>query len=149
MGTALIHSFRQQQTGSIVRCQRTLLPVVLAWVAVFALLLGHLGPRAALSAAGGAQSQSQSQQLPPDERGGDTLHEQDPAKVRRQGAVASLPDALLPGQTPHDASFWQQLGLQMVPAAPSAASWSDMDDTLPWRSAPGHRQQRGQAPPLA
>ncbi|MCU1057587.1 hypothetical protein B9Y88_04195 [Stenotrophomonas maltophilia] len=132
--------------GTAMRGQRPALASLLAWVAMLALLLGTL-PLLPQAQAGMAV------QMPLEERGGETpLQEEAPAKLRRcasapvKSAEKARPPLLL-------ASHWLRTELDLVPAMPAMpgvrADWPLAAPDTPWADAPGRRQQRGQAPPLA
>ncbi|EMF60178.1 Hypothetical protein EPM1_2670 [Stenotrophomonas maltophilia EPM1] len=127
------------------RGQRPALASLLAWVAMLALLLGTL-PLLPHGQAGMAV------QMPLEERGGEALQEEAPAKLRRcaaapvKSAEKARPPLLL-------ASQWLRTELELVPATPAMPGvrpdWPLAAPDTPWADAPGRRQQRGQAPPLA
>lgn len=132
--------------GTAMRGQRRALASLLAWVAMLALLLGAL-PLLPQAQAGMAV------QMPLEERGGQgTLLEEAPAKLRRcaaapvKSAEKARPPLLL-------ASQWLRTELELVPATPAMPGvrpdWPLAAPDTPWAAAPGRRQQRGQAPPLA
>ncbi len=131
--------------GTAMRGQRPALASLLAWVAMLALLLGTL-PLLPHGQAGMAV------QMPLEERGGEALQEEAPAKLRRcaaapvKSAEKARPPLLL-------ASQWLRTELELVPATPGMAGvrpdWPLAAPDTPWADAPGRRQQRGQAPPLA
>lgn len=133
--------------GTAMRGQRPALASLLAWVAMLALLLGAL-PLLPQAQAGMAV------QMPLEERGGQgTLLEEAPAKLRRcaaapvKSAEKARPPLLL-------ASQWLRTELELVPATPAMPGvrpdWPLAAPDTPWADdAPGRRQQRGQAPPLA
>lgn len=91
-------------------------------------------------------------QMPLEERGGEALQEEAPAKLRRcaaapvKSAEKARPPLLL-------ASQWLRTELELVPATPAMPGvrpdWPLAAPDTPWADAPGRRQQRGQAPPLA
>ncbi|AWH31153.1 MULTISPECIES: hypothetical protein [Stenotrophomonas] len=129
------------------RGRRPALASLLAWIAMLALLLGTL-PLLPVAHAGLAQAQQQ----PLEERGGERgAHEEAPAKLRRcaaapQKTTDTAPPLLLARQ-------WLHSELQLIPTAPAHAvaqpDWPLAAPDTPWADAPGRRQQRGQAPPLA
>ena len=131
--------------GTAMRGQRPALASLLAWVAMLALLLGTL-PLLPHGQAGMAV------QMPLEERGGEgALQEEAPAKLRRcaatpQKTTDTSPPLLLARQ-------WLHSELQLIPTAPAHAvaqtDWPLAAPDTPWADAPGRRQQRGQAPPLA
>ncbi|RTQ90415.1 MULTISPECIES: hypothetical protein [Stenotrophomonas] len=132
--------------GTAMRGQRPALASLLAWVAMLALLLGTL-PLLPHGQAGMAV------QMPLEERGGEgPLQEEAPAKLRRcaaapvKSAEKARPPLLL-------ASQWLRTELELVPATPAMPGvrpdWPLAAPDTPWADAPGRRQQRGQAPPLA
>lgn len=131
--------------GTAMRGQRPALASLLAWVAMLALLLGTL-PLLPLGQAGMAV------QMPLEERGGEGAQEEAPAKLRRcpaapvKSADKARPPLLL-------ASQWLRTELDLVPATPAMhgvrPDWPLAAPDTPWADAPGRRQQRGQAPPLA
>ena len=132
--------------GTAMRGQRPALASLLAWVATLALLLGTL-PLLPQAQAGMAM------QMPLEERGGESpLQEEAPAKLRRcastpvKAAEQAHPPLLL-------ASHWLRTELELVPATPAMPGvrldWPLAAPDTPWADAPGRRQQRGQAPPLA
>lgn len=131
--------------GTAMRGQRPALASLLAWVAMLALLLGTL-PLLPHGQAGLAV------QMPLEERGGEALQEEAPAKLRRcaaapvKSAEKARPPLLL-------ASQWLRTELELVPATPAMPGvrpdWPLAAPDTPWADAPGRRQQRGQAPPLA
>ncbi|MDA5339369.1 hypothetical protein LRM36_13185 [Stenotrophomonas maltophilia] len=132
--------------GTAMRGQRRALASLLAWVAMLALLLGAL-PLLPQAQAGMAV------QMPLEERGGQgTLLEEAPAKLRRCAAapVKSAEKARTPLLL---ASQWLRTELELVPATPAMPGvrpdWPLAAPDTPWAAAPGRRQQRGQAPPLA
>jgi len=135
--------------GTAMRGQRPALASLLAWVAMLVLLLGTLPllPQAHASAP------VQALQVPLEERGGEApLQEEGPAKLRRttsapvKSAEKAHPPLLL-------ASHWLRTELELVPATPATSGvrldWPLAAPDTPWADAPGRRQQRGQAPPLA
>ncbi|MGF6418708.1 hypothetical protein ABH900_002191 [Stenotrophomonas sp. AN71] len=127
------------------RGQRPALASLLAWVAMLALLLGTLPllphPATAMTV-----------QVPLEERGGEgPLQEEAPAKLRRSSsAPVKVTERARP---PLLASQWLRTELDLVPTAPAMAGmrpdWPLAAPDTPWADAPGRRQQRGQAPPLA
>ncbi|WP_414493578.1 hypothetical protein [Stenotrophomonas maltophilia] len=132
--------------GTAMRGQRPALASLLAWVAMLALLLGTLPllPHPATAT---------TVQMPLEERGGEgPLQEEAPAKLRRcastpvKAAEKARPPLLL-------ASQWLRTELELVPATPAMPGvrpdWPLAAPDTPWADAPGRRQQRGQAPPLA
>ncbi|HDS1511122.1 hypothetical protein I5U67_12340 [Stenotrophomonas maltophilia] len=132
--------------GTAMRGQRPALASLLAWVAMLALLLGTLPLLPHTTAA-------VTLQVPLEERGGESpLQEEAPAKVRRcasapvKSAEKAHPPLLL-------ASQWLRTELELVPATPAMPGvrpdWPLAAPDMPWADAPGRRQQRGQAPPLA
>ncbi|PZS51297.1 hypothetical protein A7X61_18680 [Stenotrophomonas maltophilia] len=131
--------------GTAMRGQRPALASLLAWVAMLALLLGTL-PLLPHGQAGMAV------QMPLEERGGEALQEEAPAKLRRcaaapvKSAEKARPPLLL-------ASQWLRTELELIPATPAMPGvrpdWPLAAPDTPWADAPGRRQQRGQAPPLA
>ncbi|HEL4113284.1 TPA: hypothetical protein UM343_003454 [Stenotrophomonas maltophilia] len=131
--------------GAAMRGQRPALASLLAWVAMLALLLGTL-PLLPHGQAGMAV------QMPLEERGGEGPQEEAPAKLRRcaaapvKSAEKARPPLLL-------ASQWLRTELDLVPATPAMPGvrpdWPLATPDTPWADAPGRRQQRGQAPPLA
>lgn len=131
--------------GTAMRGQRPALASLLAWVAMLALLLGTL-PLLPHGQAGMAV------QMPLEERGGEALQEEAPAKLRRcaaapvKSAEKARPPLLL-------ASQWLRTELELAPATPAMPGvrpdWPLAAPDTPWADAPGRRQQRGQAPPLA
>ncbi len=130
--------------GAAMRGQRPALASLLAWVAMLALLLGTL-PLLSHGQAGMAV------QMPLEERGGEApLQEEAPAKLRRGASTpvkaTENPPLLL-------ASQWLRTELDLVPATPAMPGvrpdWPLATPDTPWADAPGRRQQRGQAPPLA
>ncbi|HDS1622790.1 hypothetical protein [Stenotrophomonas maltophilia] len=131
--------------GTAMRGQRPALASLLAWVAMLALLLSTL-PLLPHGQAGMAV------QMPLEERGGEALQEEAPAKLRRcaaapvKSAEKARPPLLL-------ASQWLRTELELVPATPAMPGvrpdWPLAAPDTPWADAPGRRQQRGQAPPLA
>lgn len=135
--------------GTAMRGQRPALASLLAWVAMLALLLGTL-PLLPQAHAGNA---AQAVQMPLEERGGEApLQEEAAAKLRRcaaapvKSAEKAHPPLLL-------ASQWLRTELELVPATPAMPGvrpdWPLAAPDTPWADAPGRRQQRGQAPPLA
>ncbi len=135
--------------GTAMRGQRPALASLLAWVAMLVLLLGTLPllPQAHASAP------VQALQVPLEERGGEApLQEEAPAKLRRatsapvKSSDKARPPMLL-------ASQWLRTELELVPATPATPGvrldWPLATPDTPWADAPGRRQQRGQAPPLA
>lgn len=81
------------------------------------------------------------------------MEEDAPAKLRRcvctpAKAVEKTPPAPL-----LLASQWLRRELDLIPLAPANAGvrphWPLAAPDMPWTDAPGRRQQRGQAPPLA
>lgn len=131
------------------RDRRPALASLLAWVAMLTLLLGALPLLPSVHAGVVAQVL----QVPLEERGGEgPLQEEAPAKLRRctsspaKPADAPTPPSLL-------ASQWLRNELDLVPTALAASSagpdWPLAAPDMPWADAPGRRQQRGQAPPLA
>ena len=134
------------------RGQRPALASLLAWVAVLALLLGSL-PLVALTAAPHGPSAVLQAPLPVEERGGGELplHEQAPAKLRRASLADEAPAA---ETTPNPAAAIAMLGWTLLAHAPTDAAdvsrdWRHASTQPPRADAPGRRQQRGQAPPLA
>ncbi len=137
----LIH----RKMGTAMRGQRPALASLLAWVAMLALLLGTLPllphPATAMTL-----------QMPLEERGGEgPFQEEAPAKLRRCAsapvkAAEKAPPLLL-------ASQWLRTERELVPATPAMPGvrpdWPLAAPDTPWADAPGRRQQRGQAPPLA
>ncbi|WP_313414190.1 hypothetical protein [Stenotrophomonas sp.] len=132
--------------GTAMRGQRPALASLLAWVAMLALLLGTV-PLLPQAHAGMAV------QMPLEERGGEApLQEEAPAKLRRcasapvKSAEKVRPPLLLTSQ-------WLRTELELVPATPAMPGvrpdWPLAAPDTPWADAPGRRQQRGQAPPLA
>lgn len=132
--------------GTAMRGQRPALASLLAWVAMLALLLGTL-PLLPQAQAGMAM------QMPLEERGGEApLQEEAPAKLRRGASTPvkatenAHPPLLL-------ASQWLRTELDLVPTTPAMPGvrpdWPLAAPDTPWADAPGRRQQRGQAPPLA
>lgn len=126
------------------RGRRPALASLLAWVAMLTLLLGTLPLLPGTHAAA-------TQAL--EERGGEgPLQEEAPAKLRRcASAPAKSTDKPAPPLLL--ASHWLRTELDLVPSAsaPSSARshWPLAAPDMPWADAPGRRQQRGQAPPLA
>lgn len=137
------------------RGRRPALASLLAWVAMLTLLLGTLplllGTLPLLPGAHAAATQALQQPL--EERGGEgPLQEEAPAKLRRcASAPAKSTDKPAPPLLL--ASHWLRTELDLVPSAsaPSNARshWPLAAPDMPWTDAPGRRQQRGQAPPLA
>ncbi|MBJ7515033.1 MAG: hypothetical protein JHC82_01885 [Stenotrophomonas sp.] len=134
------------------RGQRPALASLLAWVAMLALLLGSL-PLLAPSADPHAPSAVLQAPLPVEERGGGELplHEQAPAKLRRASLADEAPAAETP---PNPAAAIAMLGWTLLAHAPTDAAdrsrdWRHASAQPPRADAPGRRQQRGQAPPLA
>ncbi|PZT03878.1 hypothetical protein [Stenotrophomonas maltophilia] len=132
--------------GTAMRGQRPAPASLLAWVAMLALLLGTL-PLLPHGQAGMAV------QMPLEERGGEApVQEEAPAKLRRGASTPvkatenAHPPLLL-------ASQWLRTELDLVPATPAMTDvrpdWPLATPDTPWADAPGRRQQRGQAPPLA
>lgn len=135
--------------GTAMRGQRPALASLLAWVAMLVLLMGTL-PLLPEAHAGNA---AQAVQPPLEERGGEApLQEEAPAKLRRcaaapvKSAEKAHPPLLL-------ASQWLRTERELVPATPAMPGvrpdWPLPAPDTPWADAPGRRQQRGQAPPLA
>ncbi|MEX0181852.1 MULTISPECIES: hypothetical protein [unclassified Stenotrophomonas] len=130
------------------RGRRPALASLLAWVAMLTLLLGTLPLLPGAHAAA-----TQALQQPLEERGGEgPLQEEAPAKLRRcASAPAKSTDKPAPPLLL--ASHWLRTELDLVPSAsaPSSARshWPLAAPDMPWADAPGRRQQRGQAPPLA
>ncbi|HHA2714634.1 TPA: hypothetical protein ACOECL_003899, partial [Stenotrophomonas maltophilia] len=97
--------------GTAMRGQRPALASLLAWVAMLALLLSTL-PLLPHGQAGMAV------QMPLEERGGEALQEEAPAKLRRcaaapvKSAEKARPPLLL-------ASQWLRTELELVPATPA------------------------------
>ncbi|TFZ46554.1 hypothetical protein E5C33_05000 [Stenotrophomonas maltophilia] len=131
--------------GTAMRGQRPALASLLAWVAMLVLLMGTL-PLLPHGQAGMAV------QMPLEERGGEgPLQEEAPAKLRR---CASAPvKSAEKAPAPLLASQWLRTELDLVPATPAMPGvrldWPLAAPDTPWADAPGRRQQRGQAPPLA
>ncbi|MGY6086753.1 hypothetical protein ACWWU7_11675 [Stenotrophomonas sp. SM006] len=132
--------------GTAMRGQRPALASLLARVAMLALLLATL-PLLPHGQAGMAV------QMPLEERGGEASpQEEAPAKLRRcaaapvKSAEKARPPLLL-------ASQWLRTKLELVPTTPAMPGvrpdWPLAAPDTPWADAPGRRQQRGQAPPLA
>jgi hypothetical protein len=130
--------------GTAMRGQRPALASLLAWVAMLALLLGTL-PLLPQAQAGMAV------QVPLEERGGEgpcrKKHRPAPLRLRSgEAAEKARPPLLL-------ASQWLRTELELVPATPAMPGvrpdWPLAAPDTPWADAPGRRQQRGQAPPLA
>ncbi|WP_312682416.1 hypothetical protein [Stenotrophomonas chelatiphaga] len=146
------HPHRHHQLGAAMRGQRPALASLLAWVALLGLLLGSLALLAP-SADPLAPSALLQAPLPVEERGGGEvpLHEQAPAKLRR----ASLADEAPAAQTAPDpgaaiAVFgWTLLAHTPTDTADPSRDWRHASAQPPRADAPGRRQQRGQAPPLA
>lgn len=130
------------------RGRRPALAGLLAWVAMLALLLGAL-PLLPVAHAGATQALQQ----PLEERGGETpLQEEAPAKLRR--CATRTVKATQPAASPLLlASQWLRSELDLVPTTPARPGvrpdWPLAAPDTPWADAPGRRQQRGQAPPLA
>lgn len=134
------------------RGRRPAVASLLAWVAMLALLLGAL-PLLPLLPHGQADAAAQAWQQPMEGRGGEVPVEEDaPAKLRRCASVPvktadKAPAPLLL------ASHWLRSELDLVPLAPANTGvrphWPLAAPDTPWADAPGRRQQRGQAPPLA
>ncbi|WP_342450408.1 hypothetical protein [Stenotrophomonas sp. CFBP 13724] len=146
------HPHRHHQLGAAMRGQRPALASLLAWVAMLALLLGSL-PLLTLSTDPHAPSAVLQAPLPLEERGGGelSLHEQAPAKLRR---VSLGEDAPTTHATPDTAYTFALLGWMRLAHAPSDSAdvsrdWRHASARPPRADAPGRRQQRGQAPPLA
>ncbi|WP_303638220.1 hypothetical protein [Stenotrophomonas tuberculopleuritidis] len=130
------------------RGRRPALASLLAWVAMLGLLLGTL-PLLPMAHTGSIQAV----QPPLEERGGERpVHEEAPAKLRRCAST--------PCKAPHApppplllASHWLRSELDLIPTAPAPCGarpdWPLAAPDMPWADAPGRRQQRGQAPPLA
>lgn len=134
------------------RGQRPALASLLAWVAMLALLLGSL-PLLAPSADPHAASAVLQAPLPVEERGGGDLplHEQAPAKLRRVSLAEEAPAAqTTPDRTGAIAVLgWTLLAHTPTDAADRCREWRRASAQPPRADAPGRRQQRGQAPPLA
>ena len=138
--------------GTAMRGQRPALASLLAWVAMLAMLLGSL-PLLAPSADPHAPSALLQAPLPVEDRGGGELplYEQAPAKLRR----ASLADEAPAAQTTPDRTGaiavlgWTVLARTPSDAAERSHDWRHASAQPPRADAPGRRQQRGQAPPLA
>jgi len=130
------------------RGRRPALASLLAWVAMLALLLGTLPLLPAAHAA-----PPQALQQPLEDRGGEApLQEEAPAKLRRSSCTPT-PASAKPAAPLLLASQWLHSELNLVPTAPASTGvrpgWPLAAPDTPWADAPGRRQQRGQAPPLA
>jgi hypothetical protein len=135
--------------GTAMRGQRPALASLLAWAAMLALLLGAL-PLLPLAHAGGA---AQALQVPLEKHGGDgPVQEEAPAKLRRCACTPTRPSGT-PVPPLLLVSQWLRTELELVPATPAMPGvrpdWPLAAPDTPWADAPGRRQQRGQAPPLA
>lgn len=135
------------------RGQRPALAGLLAWVAMLALLLGSLPLLIAPGADPHAPSAMLQAPLPVEERGGGDvpLHEQVPAKLRRTSLTDQTPAAQT---TPGPAAAIAVLGWTLLAHTPAdtadrSRDWRHASAQPPRADAPGRRQQRGQAPPLA
>ena len=134
------------------RGQRPALASLLAWVAMLAMLLGSL-PLLAPSADPHAPSALLQAPLPVEERGGGDLplYEQAPAKLRRVslGEDAPAADAEPVAADAIAVLGWTLLAHAPIDAADRSRDWRHASAQPPRADAPGRRQQRGQAPPLA
>lgn len=132
------------------RGQRPALSSLLAWIAVLALLMGSLAVLAPTMEPGTATALPQ---LPLEERGGgeDSLHEEAPAKLRRATVQAQRTDDALPPLAVMRPAItvWKLIIRPQQEPARLTGCWSDASPRPPRDDAPGRRQQRGQAPPLA
>ncbi|MGE6334349.1 hypothetical protein [Stenotrophomonas sp. NPDC077659] len=132
------------------RGHRPALASLLAWVAMLALLLGTL-PLLPHDPAGVA---TQAWQPPQEGRGGEMpVEEEAPAKLRRCVCAPTKAADKAPPPPLLLASQWLRSELDLVPLASARAGvradWPLAAPDMPWADAPGRRQQRGQAPPLA
>lgn len=132
------------------RGQRPALSSLLAWIAVLALLMGSL---AVLAPTMGPGTATALPQLPLEERGGgeDSLHEEAPAKLRRATVQAQRTDDAAPPLAVMRPAItvWKLIIRPQQEPARLTGCWSDASPRPPRDDAPGRRQQRGQAPPLA
>lgn len=134
------------------RGQRPALANLLAWVAMLTLLLGAL-PLLVPGTDPHAPSAMLQAPLAWDERGdGDVpLHEHAPAKLRR---TSRIDDAAEADATPNTAAAAVVLSWTLLAHAPICSpdgshGGCPASAQPPCADAPGRRQQRGQAPPLA
>ena len=131
------------------RGQRPALASLLAWVAMLALLLGSL---AVVSHGSVADAPSALLQMPLEERGGGELplHEQAPAKLRRAALATEAPrSAPTPATEAGCLRGWTVLIVSSIAPPADSRDWRDASAQPRRADAPGRRQQRGQAPPLA
>jgi len=138
------------------RGQRPTLASLLAWVALMALVLGSLPM---LSSTVTDPVPSAMLQIPVEERGGGEvpLHEQAPAKLRRASLSSPAPTAEATATRRSFAACWSaalpgnRTMLARVPLAAADVRGQRRHASAqpPRTDAPGRRQQRGQAPPLA
>ncbi len=131
------------------RGQRPALASLLAWVAMLALLLGSL---AVVSHEGVADAPSALLHMPSEERGGGELplHESAPAKLRRAALATEAPrSAPAPATQTSFLRGWTILIAAAIAAPADSRDWRDASAQPRRTDAPGRRQQRGQAPPLA
>ncbi|WP_349984645.1 hypothetical protein ABRP17_013280 [Stenotrophomonas sp. WHRI 8082] len=131
------------------RGQRPALASLLAWVAMLALLLGSL---AVVSHESVVDVPSALLQMPVEERGGGELplHESAPAKLRRTALAAEAPRSAPTTATEAGClRGWTILIAAAIAAPADSRDWRHASAQPRRADAPGRRQQRGQAPPLA
>lgn len=131
------------------RGQRPALASLLAWVAMLAMLLGTVPLLSQPTDAGPAALL----QLPLEERGGGETGQQEPApaKLRRATLSANAAQATpAPSASPCVLTpCWTILAALAVDPHRDSRDWRPASARPPRADAPGRRQQRGQAPPLA
>lgn len=149
-GLPLRHTQRHLQLGATLRGQRPALAGLLLWVALLAVLLAAAPLMLPAPAAG---LPTAALQMPLEERGGGDVppHEQAPMKLRRlllRTAVPSI-DTLQGHAAAPACPAWTLVVLPAARFMPIATDWPTAGTVPPRTDAPGRRQQRGQAPPLA